>query len=280
MTHVQVIHFIRHGQGYHNVAGHNDPARYLEWEFEDAHLTELGWEQACMSRSLPACVLLTESARSDFKESACAQAHALRAHIAGQPESVEVDAVIVSPLSRALQTAVGAFGQSPWVGPKGGPALMIQQHAVQVNLLLPSDSQQSLWLAWLQQASGSLTYRASRWSMLQWPHQAARPSLPGRCVVIALPHAAATSIWLRDLRPSQPKGEGAAQYCREHLGRHPCDRRRSLAHLREQYPAVDFSLVRPVFLQAYLCARPALTSWQMLLVWASVCDICDFFCNL
>ena len=68
-----------------------------------------------------------------FENIACAQAHALRDHIAGQPESMEVDAVIVSPLSRALQTAVGAFGHSPWQGAKDGPALMIQQQAFQVD---------------------------------------------------------------------------------------------------------------------------------------------------
>ena len=33
------------------------------------------------------------------------------------------------------------------------------------------------------------------------------------------------------------------QLCREHLGRHPCDKRRSLSHYKKQFPAVDFSLV-------------------------------------
>ena len=33
------------------------------------------------------------------------------------------------------------------------------------------------------------------------------------------------------------------QWCREHLGLHPCDRRSSLTYLKQQYPAVDFSLV-------------------------------------
>ena len=46
---MQVIHFIRHGQGYHNVAGHIDTAEYLKWEYEDAHLTELGWKQVFMT---------------------------------------------------------------------------------------------------------------------------------------------------------------------------------------------------------------------------------------
>ena len=35
----------------------------------------------------------------------------------------------------------------------------------------------------------------------------------------------------------------AMQLCREHLGRHPCDKRRCTSHYRQQFPAVDFSLV-------------------------------------
>ena len=34
------------------------------------------------------------------------------------------------------------------------------------------------------------------------------------------------------------------QLCREHLGRHPCDKRRALSHYKKHFPAVDFSLVR------------------------------------
>lgn len=67
-----------------------------------------------------------------------------------------------------------------------------------------------------------------------------------------------------------------AQYCREHLGLHPCDRRRSLAYLRFQYPAVDFSLVSltsckmpsvahkaPCNMIPRIAGRP--TSWDALL---------------
>ena len=35
-----------------------------------------------------------------------------------------------------------------------------------------------------------------------------------------------------------------AQHCREHLGLHPCDRRRNLSVLQAEFPGVDFSLVR------------------------------------
>lgn len=43
--HLQVIYFVRHGQGFHNVAGHASPANYLSWDYEDAHLTAFGWQQ-------------------------------------------------------------------------------------------------------------------------------------------------------------------------------------------------------------------------------------------
>lgn len=44
---------MRHGQGFHNVAGHADPANYLSWDYEDAHLTDFGWQQVS-NLSLPA----------------------------------------------------------------------------------------------------------------------------------------------------------------------------------------------------------------------------------
>ena len=43
--HRQVVHLIRHGQGYHNVVGEMDERNYASWEHEDAHLTEKGWSQ-------------------------------------------------------------------------------------------------------------------------------------------------------------------------------------------------------------------------------------------
>ncbi|WOL19342.1 hypothetical protein Cni_G28140 [Canna indica] len=35
----------------------------------------------------------------------------------------------------------------------------------------------------------------------------------------------------------------AVEYCREHLGVHPCDKRRSISECRELFPAIDFSLI-------------------------------------
>lgn len=35
----------------------------------------------------------------------------------------------------------------------------------------------------------------------------------------------------------------AVEYCREHLGVHPCDKRRSITEYRSLFPAIDFSLI-------------------------------------
>ena len=86
---------------------------------------------------------------------------------------------MVSPLTRAVETAVGAFG--------GGPA------ASGALLMLPQDAVEGV--------------RAGR---------------PGSSAVGVPPFV-------------------ACELCREHLGVHPCDRRRSLSHLKERFPAVDWS---------------------------------------
>ena len=41
----QVVHFVRHGEGYHNVAGRKSTEEYKKEDYADAHLTELGWTQ-------------------------------------------------------------------------------------------------------------------------------------------------------------------------------------------------------------------------------------------
>jgi broad specificity phosphatase PhoE len=68
------------------------------------------------------------------------QAHALQKHIAQLPEPLNVEAVIVSPLSRALQTAVGVFGGTSDVDGTSKP-LMIQQDRILVRAGLARDMQ-------------------------------------------------------------------------------------------------------------------------------------------
>lgn len=36
---------MRHGEGFHNVAGRIDHENYKSWDYEDSHLTEYGWKQ-------------------------------------------------------------------------------------------------------------------------------------------------------------------------------------------------------------------------------------------
>ncbi len=56
------------------------------------------------------------------------QAHALQKHIAQLPDPLNVEAVIVSPLSRALQTAVGAFGGTSDEEGTAKPLMLRQAH--------------------------------------------------------------------------------------------------------------------------------------------------------
>lgn len=150
----KTVHFIRHGEGYHNVAGHADPELYRDEDYFDAHLTELGWRQA----------------------------HALGHHI--HKTKLKVDLVVTSTLTRSIETAVGAFALAQWQADVGGVPLMVAQ----------------------SEDKGRVT---------------------------AHPAMAADGV---------PKFV-STELCREHLGVHPCDRRRSRTFLRDTFPGVDFGEV-------------------------------------
>ena len=72
MCYTKTVHFIRHGEGWHNIGLAN----------ADAQLTPKGWQQA----------------------------HALGKHMLKFETTKNVQLVIVSPLMRALETAAGVFG--------------------------------------------------------------------------------------------------------------------------------------------------------------------------
>jgi phosphohistidine phosphatase SixA len=83
VANTKTLHFIRHGEGFHNIG----------YQTLDSHLTEKGWEQA----------------------------HALGTHMAAFPSTSGVQLVIVSPMMRCLETAAGVFAcdtntNSPKVG--------------------------------------------------------------------------------------------------------------------------------------------------------------------
>lgn len=63
------------------------------------------------------------------------QAAALKRHNKTQPE-VQPQVIIVSPMTRAIETAVGAFGGERWQSGDNSPPLMIEQAAVPVRLFV------------------------------------------------------------------------------------------------------------------------------------------------
>lgn len=83
LAEVKVVHFIRHGEAEHNVAARlHGRQEYRKWEFLDAPLTEKGREQAREARTV------------------------LLPHMKPQ-------VVLVSPLTRTLQTAEEIFQPRP-----------------------------------------------------------------------------------------------------------------------------------------------------------------------
>ncbi|KAI3751924.1 hypothetical protein L2E82_23018 [Cichorium intybus] len=145
----KTIHLVRHAQGIHNVAGEKDHSAYLSEELFDAQLTPLGWQQV----------------------------DNLRKHVHASGLSKRIELVVVSPLLRTMQTAVGAFGGE---GSTDVPPLMAKN--------------------------------------------AGNSNRPAISSLNSPPFI-------------------AVELCREHLGVHPCDRRRSITEYKPMFPAIDFSLI-------------------------------------
>jgi hypothetical protein len=106
LKHTKVLHFIRHGEGFHNVAGHANPEEYLSYEHADAHLTERGWQQAAL----------------------------LQQHIQGLGSAWRPQLIVVSPLTRTLETAAGVFCRRGWQNSDTEPCLMRAQEALSVSI--------------------------------------------------------------------------------------------------------------------------------------------------
>ncbi|KAG8503200.1 hypothetical protein CXB51_001200 [Gossypium anomalum] len=94
----KTLHLVRHAQGVHNVEGEKDHAAYLSESLFDAHLTPLGWQQV----------------------------DHLRKHVHETGLSKKIELVIVSPLLRTMQTAVGVFGSEGYKDGIDVPPLMVE----------------------------------------------------------------------------------------------------------------------------------------------------------
>ncbi|KAJ6754915.1 BROAD-SPECIFICITY PHOSPHATASE YOR283W-RELATED [Salix purpurea] len=93
----KTIHVVRHAQGLHNVEGEKNYKAYLNPEYLDAPLTQLGWQQV------------------DY----------LRKHVHASGLFKRVELVVTSPLLRTLQTAVGVFGGESYMDGTNALPLMV-----------------------------------------------------------------------------------------------------------------------------------------------------------
>ena len=103
----KIIHFVRHAQGHHNVAGEMDYSNYQSEEYFDAKLTPKG-EQQCQ-------------------------------HLSSSSRTLAADLLIVSPMTRTLQTASFSFpnlvGNCPWLA---------MEHIREASGFHPCDRRQTL----------------------------------------------------------------------------------------------------------------------------------------
>lgn len=155
LRHSKIIHLVRHGQGFHNVAGEVTQELYCDETYFDAHLTARGWQQA-----------------GDLK-----------AHAKTSDARIKPEIVIVSPLMRAMQTAAAAFGGGKW-----------QEGDTTAQLMTEGSEQKEISAAHSAIAQSEVPFVAF-------------------------------------------------ELCREHIGKHPCDRRRPLEEYRKKFPGIDFSNV-------------------------------------
>ncbi|KAK0576693.1 hypothetical protein LWI29_021890 [Acer saccharum] len=94
----KTVHMVRHAQGIHNVAGEKNHDAYSSYDYFDAHLTPLGWQQV----------------------------DNLHKHVQETGLSKRIELVITSPLLRTIQTAVGVFGGEGYADRIDVPPLMVE----------------------------------------------------------------------------------------------------------------------------------------------------------
>eukprot|EP00201_Polytomella_parva_P001497 CAMPEP_0175072892 /NCGR_PEP_ID=MMETSP0052_2-20121109/20196_1 /TAXON_ID=51329 ORGANISM="Polytomella parva, Strain SAG 63-3" /NCGR_SAMPLE_ID=MMETSP0052_2 /ASSEMBLY_ACC=CAM_ASM_000194 /LENGTH=450 /DNA_ID=CAMNT_0016340515 /DNA_START=278 /DNA_END=1630 /DNA_ORIENTATION=+ len=187
---------IRHGEGFHNVAGKKNYANYKSPQYEDAQLTPLGWDQA---RSLGRYI---------------------------RRQKIHVDLVVVSPMTRALQTAVGVFGI-----PSSSiePLLVSPTSPLPFKLLMPAQEaihdKQSPQEAFF--VSTPLVDEASE--------------IPDPDPRMTKNNSLNSDVSFQQTNVTPPFI--SHELCREIIGLHPCDRRSETAVYRKHFPGIDFSKV-------------------------------------
>ncbi|VAH24999.1 unnamed protein product [Triticum turgidum subsp. durum] len=94
----KTIYLVRHAHGFHNAAEESDIIDHTSPTLLDAQLTPLGWSQV----------------------------DCLREHVTKSGLAKKIELVIVSPLMRTMQTAVGVFGGGNYTDGVSAPPLMVE----------------------------------------------------------------------------------------------------------------------------------------------------------
>ncbi|KAL2471460.1 Phosphoglycerate mutase-like protein 2 [Abeliophyllum distichum] len=176
----KTIHLVRHAQGIHNVAGELDHSAYLSPDLFDAHLTPLGWQQV----------------------------DNLRKHVHSSGLSKRIELVIVSPLLRTMQTAVGVFGGEVYADGIDVPPLMVKNAGKSSRPTISSLNSPPVC------SSGTLsrTFGAILLLLVFWMGTGIFSKYE-KCQFMKIP------------------------------GVHWCDKRRSTTEYKQLFPGIDFSLI-------------------------------------